>query len=73
MAASPVDFASLVPASVLPIWSVVSVLALEVNNREEEEKRVKGGCGLNRTSSIFAVFTYNKHTPDGAYIVCEVQ
>lgn len=35
--ASPVDFAGLVPASVLSVGSVVSVLALEVNKREEEE------------------------------------
>lgn len=34
---SPVDFAGLVPASVLSIWSVVSILALEVNKGEEEE------------------------------------
>ena len=35
---SPVDFAGLVPASVLSVGSVVSVLALEVNKRAEEER-----------------------------------
>ena len=35
---SPVDFACLVPAPVLPIGSVISVLALEVNSKQQEEK-----------------------------------
>lgn len=48
------------------------MLALEVNRGEEEEKRVKGSGGLNWTSSIFPVFTYNSHAPNGAHIVCEV-
>lgn len=34
--ASPVDFAGLVPASVLSIWSVVSMLALGVNKTGEQ-------------------------------------
>lgn len=39
VSASPIDFAGLVPAAVLSVWSIVSVPALEVNKREEEEKR----------------------------------
>lgn len=39
---SPVYFAGLVPTSILPIRSVVSMLALEVNKGKKEEKHVKG-------------------------------
>lgn len=42
VSASPVDFAGLVPASILSIWSVVSMLALEVNKGEEDKKQVRG-------------------------------
>lgn len=65
--ASPVDFTGLVPASVLSVWSVVSLFALEVNKWEEEETSVKGCGALNWISSIFPLFTYDYHMPPGAY------
>lgn len=68
--ASPVDLAGLVPTSVLSIWCVVSVLALEVNKGEEEEKSMKGSTCTNWISSIFPVFTYNYHIAIICHLYC---
>lgn len=70
---SPVDFAGFIPAAVLSIWCVVSVLALEVNKAEEDEQSLKGSGGSNWMNSIFPVFAYNYHLPTGADIVCKDQ
>lgn len=68
--ASPVYFAGLVPAAILSVRSIVSVLALEVKKRKEEEQNMKGSGVSNWISGIFVVFTCNYHMPTGAYILC---
>lgn len=50
---SPVDFAGLVPAPVLSIWSGVSVLPLEVKKTNRKQKVSMGVSPLNRIRSIF--------------------
>lgn len=52
----PVDFAGLVPAPVLSIWSGVSVFPLEVKVKEEGGS-VNGVIIVNWICSIFFLFT----------------